>query len=271
MNTPLISVIIPLFNGERFIAQTLESVLGQTYRNIEIIVVDDASTDSGCDIVRRYGAADSRLRLLTSEINFGGPARPRNVGIKNAKGEFIAFVDADDVWKPHKLEAQLDFLIHSPDIDMVYSPAEIIDEYGKTSPIRPQRFLALLLRLTSSKNAIIYGNFININTVFVRQKALQEYFREDSNLIAIEDWVFHILNYQNGMRIASLDSSLIYYRVHSSSISNRSSDKSYRKIFYMLSLLFLESRIPFSHFFLANILNSVKLLRRKLSLIGSSH
>jgi teichuronic acid biosynthesis glycosyltransferase TuaG len=269
-HTPLVSIIIPLYNGERFIAQTIESVLAQTYRNIEVIVVDDASTDGGCDIVRRYSTEDSRLRLIPSETNFGGPARPRNIGIEASRGEFITFVDADDVWKPHKLQTQLDFFSQYPDIDMVYSPAEIIDEHGKITPIRKQRFLSLLMRLISPKNAIIYGNFININTVMIRQP-LTSHFTEDSRLVAIEDWMFHILNLQNGMKAISVEEALIYYRIHSASISNRHSDKSYRKIFYMLSVLFLEARISFSHFCLANILNSAKLLRRKLANTRSSH
>lgn len=268
--TPLISIIIPLYNSERFIAQTLESVLTQTYRNIEVIVVDDASTDGGCDIVRRYGADDSRVNLILSETNFGGPARPRNIGIENAKGEFIAFVDADDVWKPHKLQTQLDFLMHNPDIDLVYSPAEIIDEHGGIFPIRKQRFLSLLLQLMSPKNAIIYGNFININTMTLRQPFVNR-FIEDKRLVAIEDWMFHILNLQDGMKAVSVEEALIYYRIHSASISNRNSDKSYRKIFYMLAVLFVESRISFGHFCLANILNSAKLLRRKLANAWSSH
>lgn len=270
MKNPLISIVIPLYNGERFIAQTLESVLAQTYRNIEVIVVDDASTDRGCEIVRHYSTADSRLRLLLSETNFGGPARPRNIGIENAKGEFIAFVDADDVWKPHKIQTQLDFLTYNSDIDMVYSPAEIIDENGTVFPRRKQRFLLLLSLLMSPKNAIIYGNFININTVMIRQP-LSNRFIEDSRLVAIEDWIFHILNLQDGMKAVSVEEALIYYRVHSASISNRNSDKSYRKIFYMLAILFMETHISFGHFCLANILNSAKLLRRKLANAWSSH
>lgn len=270
MKGPLISIVIPLFNGERFIAQTLESVLAQTYRNIEVIVVDDASTDKGCEIVRHYSTEDSRLRLLLCETNFGGPARPRNIGIEASQGEFIAFVDADDVWKPHKLQTQLDFLIHNPDIDMVHSPAEIIDEHGNISPSRKQRFLSLLLRLMSPKNAIIYGNFININTLMVRQPLINR-FIEEKRLVAIEDWMFHILNLHDGLKAATVEEALIYYRVHSASISNRHSDKSYRKIFYMLSVLFLEARISFAHFLLANILNSAKLLRRNLANRWSSH
>lgn len=270
MNSPLISIVIPLYNGERFIAQTLESVLAQTYRNIEVIVVDDASTDKGYEIVHDYSTKDSRLRLLLSETNFGGPARPRNIGIEAAQGEFIAFVDADDIWKPHKLQTQLDFLIHNPDIDMLYSPAEIIDEHRNISPSRKQRFLSLLLRLMSPKNAIIYGNFININTLMLRQPLINR-FIEEKRLVAIEDWMFHILNFHDGMKAAVLEEALIYYRIHSASISNRHSDKSYRKIFYMLSVLFLEERISFTHFLLANILNSAKLLRRNLANRWSSH
>lgn len=267
---PLISIIIPLYNGERFIAQTLESVLGQTYPNLEIIVVDDCSSDNSCDIVRHYGVHDPRLRLIQSETNFGGPARPRNIGIENASGEFITFVDADDVWKPHKLQTQLDFLLTHPHIDMVYTPAEIIDEHGTPSPVRKQRLASFLSLLMSPKNAIIYGNFININTLMIRQP-LSNRFIEDSRLVAIEDWMFHIFNFQAEIKAESLEEPLIYYRIHSASISNRNSDKSYRKIFYMLAVLFVESRISFGHFCLANILNSAKLLRRKLANVWSSH
>lgn len=270
MKNSLISIIIPLYNGEHFIAQTLESVLAQTYHNIEVIIVDDASTDNGCEIIRRYTTEDSRVNLILSETNFGGPARPRNIGIETAQGEFIAFVDADDVWKPHKLQTQLDFLIHNPDIDMVYSSAEIIDEHGNIYPSRKQRFLSLLLRLMSPKNAIIYGNFININTLMLRQPLINR-FIEEKHLVAIEDWMFHILNLHDGMKIAAVEEALIYYRIHSASISNRHSDKSYRKIFYMLSVLFIEARISFTHFLLANILNSAKLLRRNLANRWSSH
>ena len=104
----------------------------------------------------------------------------------------------------------------------------------------------------------------------VRQP-LSNRFIEDSRLVAIEDWMFHIFNFQAEIKIESIKEPLIYYRIHSASISNRNSDKSYRKIFYMLAVLFVESRISFGHFCLANILNSAKLLRRKLANAWSSH
>lgn len=269
-NNPLITVIIPLYNTERFITQTIDSVLSQTYQNFEIFVVDDCSSDGSCNIIRQFAANDPRITLIQSDTNFGGPARPRNIGIENAKGEFIAFLDADDVWKPHKLQTQLDFLVAHPHIDMLYSPAEIIDENGTLSPVKKQWLASFLSLLMSPKNAIIYNNFININTLMVRQP-LTSRFIEDSRLVAIEDWMFHIFNFQMGLRGTLMKEPLIYYRIHSASISNRHSDKSYRKIFYMFSVLFLEARISFGHFFFAYILNSAKLLRRKLANGRSSH
>lgn len=266
----LITVIVPLYNGERFIAETIESVLSQTYQNFEIIVVDDCSNDSSCDIIQKYASTDPRLTLIQSETNFGGPAKPRNIGIKHARGEFIAFLDADDVWKPHKLQTQLDFLIANMDIDMVYSAAEIIDKNGVVSPPKKQILLFILSLFIPPKNTIFYLNFININTLMVRN-TISNTFIEDKNLVAIEDWIFHILNFQAGKQGKLLNEALIYYRIHSASISNRTSDKSYRKIFYMYSLLFLESKISFLHFLLANTLNSYKLLRRKIAIAWSSH
>ncbi|MCL4430964.1 MAG: glycosyltransferase [Epsilonproteobacteria bacterium] len=265
----LITVIVPLYNGERFIAETIESVLSQTYQNFELIVVDDCSTDNSCDIIQTYASIDPRIILIRSETNFGGPAKPRNIGIKHARGEFIAFLDADDVWKPHKLQTQVDFLTANMDIDMVYSPAVIMDENGATSQAKKQVLLSILSLFMHPKNTIFYLNFININTLMIRNPIFNT-FIEDKKLVAIEDWIFHILNFQAGKQGKLLDEALIYYRIHSASISSRASDKSYRKIFYMYSLLLLESKISFLHFLFANTLNSCKLLRRKIAIAWSS-
>ena len=110
-DTDLISIITPVYNAENYIEQTLLMVEQQTYDNWELILVDDYSTDSSVDIIRRFLADknDERVRLIRSEKN-EGPAKSRNKGMNVSRGRFISFLDADDVWKPEKLEHELKFM-----------------------------------------------------------------------------------------------------------------------------------------------------------------
>ena len=106
----LVSIIIPVFNAENYIKNTIDSVLAQTYKKIEIVVVDDGSTDSTFSIVRSLYDSLTNIRCFSLKKNKGTPATPRNFGVSKSKGEFIAFLDADDIWHPKKLELQLLFL-----------------------------------------------------------------------------------------------------------------------------------------------------------------
>ncbi|NJL45009.1 MAG: glycosyltransferase family 2 protein [Leptolyngbyaceae cyanobacterium SM2_3_12] len=121
------SVVIPAYNASKFIQRTLDSVLGQTYRNLEVLVVDDGSTDNTATIVKQYGALDPRIILL-SQGN-AGVAAARNLGIAISTGEFIAFIDADDIWYPTNLENQVQALVEADkSVGMVYSWTADIDE-----------------------------------------------------------------------------------------------------------------------------------------------
>lgn len=102
-NKPLISIITPIFNGEKYILETIQSVLDQTYTNWEMMIVDNKSTDNSIEVIKTV--CDDRIKIIHLEYNSGGPARPRNVGLDNAKGEYIAFLDADDVWLPASLKS----------------------------------------------------------------------------------------------------------------------------------------------------------------------
>lgn len=112
----LVSVIIPAYNSVAYIGQALESVLGQTYRNIEIIVIDDGSTDGTGGCIGHYGPGVTYIRQENQ-----GPATARNVGILRARGTYLAFLDADDVWLPEKIEEQVRYLESSPDMVLVYT------------------------------------------------------------------------------------------------------------------------------------------------------
>lgn len=105
----LVSIITPSYKSENFISQTIESVLNQTYQNWELIIVDDASPDNANKIIEEFCKKDNRIRLIKLEKN-SGPAVARNTAIKEAKGRYIAFLDADDMWLPQKLEKQIEFM-----------------------------------------------------------------------------------------------------------------------------------------------------------------
>ena len=105
----LVSIIMPMYNCERFVAESIESVQAQTYQSWELLIVDDCSPDGSVAVVERYAAADPRIRLLKNETN-SGAAISRNYAIREAKGKWIAFLDSDDLWLPEKLEKQVAFM-----------------------------------------------------------------------------------------------------------------------------------------------------------------
>jgi glycosyltransferase involved in cell wall biosynthesis len=118
MPRPLVSVVIPMFDAERFIAETLESVLAQSYRPIEVIAVDDGSTDGTAEVVGAFP------EVICIHQENRGPAAARNAGIALAQGEFVATVDADDVVPPHKLDVQVAYLLDNPDVSCVLGRQE---------------------------------------------------------------------------------------------------------------------------------------------------
>lgn len=130
----LVSIITANYNCEKFIEDTIQSVLSQTYKNWEMIIVDDVSTDNSINVIGKYIEKDSRIRLIKLEKNTGA-AVARNTAIKDAKGRFIAFLDSDDLWIPEKLEKQIYFMITN-NYDFTYTNYNLIDEdnikYGKT-------------------------------------------------------------------------------------------------------------------------------------------
>lgn len=109
MTEGLVSIITTIYDSGDFIGRTIESVLAQTYTNWEMVITDDCSKDNGTSIVESYAAKDPRIRLIRLSEN-GGPGLARNVSIQNANGQYIAFLDSDDTWRPNKLERELDLM-----------------------------------------------------------------------------------------------------------------------------------------------------------------
>ncbi|MBD2355788.1 glycosyltransferase family 2 protein [Tolypothrix sp. FACHB-123] len=122
-----LSAIIPVYNSERSVAQTIESVLAQTYRDFEIIIVDDGCTDKSIDICKQFN--DPRIKIVHQQNR--GLAGARNTGIRHAQGEYLAFIDSDDLWLPQKLEKHLQHLEQSPQVGVSFSRSSFIDDEGK--------------------------------------------------------------------------------------------------------------------------------------------
>jgi glycosyltransferase involved in cell wall biosynthesis len=186
--SPLVSVIIPAYNAAAFIRHTLVSVLSQTYRNIEVIVVDDGSQDQTSRIVNSIAARDDRVTLLRQPNK--GVAAARNLGIEKSKGEYISPIDADDIWYPQKIEKQVQYMQNAgPSTGLVYCWWVFIDERG------------LILRYSYRwkveglvYKALLSFNFVgNSSTNLIRRSCIEHvgYYDEEfkqENSQGCEDW-----------------------------------------------------------------------------------
>ncbi|MBT8165765.1 MAG: glycosyltransferase family 2 protein [Acidimicrobiia bacterium] len=183
----LISVVIPAYNAERFLSATLDSALAQTHQDVEVLVVDDGSTDDTADLVANYVDRDRRVRYIRQDN--AGVAAARNHGIELARGRFIAPLDADDLWKEEKLEAQLARFIDDPAIGMVYSWFVRIDTAGRILgpfDFRP-RFEGRILPL------LVLQSFVHASNPLIRTDLLRAIGGYDASLRerggqGSEDW-----------------------------------------------------------------------------------
>ncbi|MEB3233452.1 MAG: glycosyltransferase [Leptolyngbyaceae bacterium] len=218
VNDPLVSVIIPAYNAEAFIAQTLQSVITQTYRHIEVIVVDDGSQDNTVNLVRQIIASDGRVKLLQQPN--GGVAAARNLAITHAQGEFIAPVDADDIWYPANLERQVQcFQQGSPHIGLVYSWSVDIDERGELlGGFRASNIQGNVY------NTLICHNFLgNASASMMRRSCLEQVGLYDSELRSqkaqgCEDWDLY-LRIASQYEFAVVPELLVGYRKLTTSMS----------------------------------------------------
>jgi glycosyltransferase involved in cell wall biosynthesis len=192
LDQPLVSVIIPAYNAEVFIAKTLESVLSQTYQNIEVLVIDDGSWDQTAEIVKSFAQKDSRVILL--QQSNAGVAAARNLAIEKSRGEYIAPIDADDIWYPQNLEKQVECLIKSePSVGVVYSWSLDINE----KDLLTGGFYNSTIEGEVYK-ALVYKYFIgNASSSLIRRICFEKVGGYNSKLKAqnaqgCEDWELHL-------------------------------------------------------------------------------
>jgi glycosyltransferase involved in cell wall biosynthesis len=177
---PLISVIIPVYNAAGTILETLDSVSRQTFPDFEILVIDDGSTD---ETVSRLGQVhDGRMRLAS--FPNGGLAEARNRGIREARGEFLSFIDADDLWTPEKLESQLTALRSHPEAGIAYSWTVFIDQQGRFLFAKEPMFFEGDVSAHLLKSCFIASG----SNVLIRRRCVESVGSFDVGLKAAEDW-----------------------------------------------------------------------------------
>lgn len=240
-NIPLISVITPIFNGKKYILETIQSILNQTYKNWEMIIVDNKSTDNTIEIVKSI--EDERIKIIQLEHNSGGPARPRNIGIENAKGEYIAFLDADDILAPNKLEVQLNFMLRN-NLNFCSTSAKYICE--KSTSIKKVNKLKNIIRKFRTYNLenLIKYKFIYTSSVLIKKEILIK-FNEEKDCVSVEDYYLwlQLLNNIN-TKYGFLHKELLFYRIVSNSVSDRSivGKQEAKSLFYSLKFIIENNR-----------------------------
>src|SRR5699024_268404 len=165
-NKPEVSVITPVYNAEKFLTETIKSVLNQTYESFEYLLIDDCSTDNSGSIVKELAKNDSRVKYIKLPEN-SGAAVARNKGIEKAKGRFIAFVDSDDKWYPEKLEIQLNFMA-TDNRAFTYTSYEHISEEGEvlSSPKLPEKL---------DYSGLLKNTAIACSTVVIDRKVIGDF------------------------------------------------------------------------------------------------
>lgn len=204
---PLISVIMPAYNAEKYIGKAIQSVQVQTYENWELIVVDDSSTDGTEAVVSRFAQTDSRIRLIKNERN-SGVARTRNHGMRLCEGEYVAFLDSDDLWHPQKLEIQVKRL-REMEADLVYTSYRIVDALGN------KQCADFLVPESITVDGLLKENVIGCSTVLVKSCLVKERgFEED---FFHEDYVLWLQLLQCGCKLVGEPMILVDYFFHADS------------------------------------------------------
>ena len=200
-SSELVSIIMPAYNAEKTLAQAIQSALSQTYENFELLIIDDCSTDSTGQLARSFH--DSRIRVLTNEKN-SGACRTRHNGVAQARGQWLAFLDSDDIWQPDKLEKQL-ALQKQQNADLVFTGSSFISQDGI-----PKDW-TLHVPETISYRKLLKQNVISNSSVLVRR----QYFLDCECLCngLHEDFVCWMRILKGGALACGIDEPLLIYRL----------------------------------------------------------
>ncbi|WKS95141.1 glycosyltransferase family 2 protein [Riemerella columbina] len=214
MHNPLISVVMSVYNAEKYLAKAIDSILNQTYNNFEFIIIEDCSSDGSLEIIKEYAAKDNRIKILQKKENKGtrGFIENLNWGIQSAKGKYIARMDADDISHLQRFEKQVQYLEQNPEVFIVGAHINFIDEEGKIigekkAPITPEQISYTILKSIPLFHPVI----------MFRNEAV--HYRE--NIWYCEDYELYLRLMTEGKIMTNLDEKLLDYRLLTSSISRK--------------------------------------------------
>lgn len=237
MKKPLVTIIIPAYNYQKFLPETITSVLAQKYQNFELIVVDDGSTDKTKDVVTEFVANDSRIKYFYQPNT--GLSAARNLGIKNAKGEYIQFLDADDLLSDLKLSLQVEQMEKDARIDISYTMAyyfvdgNVAKLYNSIALKQDDWMPKLNASGYEVLEMLVKQNIMPVNSVLIRTSSLRKIGFFDQSLKSLEDWDFWISCAFKEFNFAflPLEEAFALIRVHQNSMSqNRKKMWSYEVI-----------------------------------------
>jgi len=203
----LISIITPSYNSSKYIEKTIDSVISQTYKKWEMIIIDDASPDKANEIIKEYCKKDSRIKLIHLERNMG-PANARNEGIKQARGKYIAFLDSDDIWLPTKLEKQVKFM-QDNNLALTCSSYYTINETNKQINTR-------IVKESFSYSDMLKSNHIGNLTGIYDCEKLGKIYMED---VGHEDYTLWLKVMKKTGKTKAVIEPLAKYRILSNSVS----------------------------------------------------
>jgi len=218
MNNELVSIITPCYNSEKYLAETIESVLVQTYTNWEMLIVDDCSKDNSLGIAQNY--KDKRIIVVKQEES-GGAAKARNRAIEMSQGEYLAFLDSDDLWLPQKLEKQLRFMKEN-NCDFSFTEYEHIDENGK-----PLGKIAKVIKTLSYKK-MFFHDFVGCLTVMYKQDQNNKCF--GPLLESCNDYALFLRILKHVERAMGCNELLAKYRIVHNSLSRNKLKKFFNHI-----------------------------------------
>ena len=237
----LVSVIMPAYNAEKYIGESIESVLYQTYPYWELLVIDDGSTDSTKEVVRQFLDLDSRIKYYYQDNGKQGKAR--NLGIEKSKGEYLAFLDSDDLWFPNKLEIQIHEIIEK-DVDLIFCDSYI---YSDGTSILKRDKVGVKDGVYSGEEAIklfIECNRIPILTVLAKKSAVQKVggFIESVEVQYGEDYHLWLKLLLSGSTFFSSSEALAKYRIHSNSVTINDSSFELKILAIYYDLIIINSK-----------------------------
>lgn len=165
---PKISIITPAYNCEKYLEQSVDSVLSQTWQDWELLIIDDCSKDNTYALMQKLAKKDERIRIIQNPQN-SGAAATRNNGVRQASGEWIAFIDSDDLWEPDKLEKQMALLTKNPEAALVFTGSAFIDAQGN----RIAHILHVPEKINRKK--LLGQNVISCSSVLIRKELMKEF------------------------------------------------------------------------------------------------